>query len=112
MPRVTFIEPSGARREVSAADGVTLMEAAREHRIRGIVAQCGGACACATCHVYVAAAWIGKLEAREDMEEGMLEGAWKPRSNSRLSCQIHLTADLDGLEVEVPSRQASLENDQ
>jgi 2Fe-2S ferredoxin len=112
MPRVTFIEPSGARREVRAAAGVTLMEAAREHGIRGIVARCGGACACATCHVYVAGEWIGKLEPLEDMEEGMLEGTWEPRSNSRLSCQIHLTPALDGLEVAIPPRQASLEDDQ
>lgn len=112
MPRVVFIEPSGERREVSAPDGLTLMEVARQHGIEGIVAQCGGACACATCHVYVAADWLGKLEPREDMEEGMLESAWEPRVNSRLSCQIHLTPRLDGLEVTVPARQNLLEDEQ
>jgi ferredoxin, 2Fe-2S len=112
MPRVTFIEPSGARREVIAAPGVTLMEAARAHGIAGVVARCGGACACATCHVYVAPAWLARLEPREDMEEGMLESAWEPRPNSRLSCQIHLTPALEGLEVQVPARQASFEDDQ
>jgi ferredoxin, 2Fe-2S len=112
MPRVVFIEPDGTRRDVAAPAGTTLMEAARQHGVRGIVAQCGGACACATCHVYVAAAWLARLEPREDMEEGMLESAWQPSSNSRLSCQIHLTEALDGLEVEVPPRQGSLEDDQ
>jgi ferredoxin, 2Fe-2S len=106
MPRITFIEPDGNRREVDAGIGVTLMETARQHGIRGIVARCGGACACATCHVYVASGWLAKLEPREDMEEGMLESAWEPRPNSRLSCQIHITRALDGLEVQVPEQQA------
>jgi ferredoxin, 2Fe-2S len=108
MPRVIFIDPSGARREVDATEGVTLMETARAAGIEGVVALCGGACACATCQVYVAPAWLAKLAPREDMEEGMLESAWEPRPNSRLSCQIHITAALDGLEVEVPAGQGSL----
>jgi ferredoxin, 2Fe-2S len=105
MPRIVFTEPSGARREVDAPVGVTLMEVARQHGVQGVVAQCGGACACATCHVYIDAAWLGKLGPREEMEEGMLETAWEPRDNSRLSCQVHITADLDGLRVTVPQRQ-------
>jgi 2Fe-2S ferredoxin len=105
MPRIVFIEPAGARREVDAPVGVTLMEAARQNGVRGVVAQCGGACACATCHVYVERAWFGRLGPREEMEEGMLESAWEPRDNSRLSCQIIVTADLDGLQVAVPQRQ-------
>jgi 2Fe-2S ferredoxin len=105
MPKIVFIEPGGRRREINAPLGITLMETARQHDVQGIVAQCGGACACATCHVYVDPAWMAKLDAREDMEEGMLETAWEPRNNSRLSCQIHITADLDGLEVTVPARQ-------
>ena len=112
MPLIVFIEHGGTRREVRAPEGVTLMEVARQHGIEGIVAQCGGACACATCHVYVAPQWLEKLEPREDMEEGMLENAWEPRPNSRLSCQIHVTAALDGLEVRVPERQNLLEDDQ
>ena len=80
MPRVVFIEPGGARREIDAPVGITLMEAARQNGVQGIVAQCGGACACATCHVYVAAEWQKRLAACEDMEEGMLETAWEPRS--------------------------------
>jgi ferredoxin, 2Fe-2S len=107
MPRIIFIQPSGARREIDAPLGITLMEAAVQNGIAGVIAQCGGACACATCHVYVDAAWILKLEPREEMEEGMLENAWQPLKNSRLSCQIHITADLDGLEVRVPQQQGA-----
>ncbi len=105
MPRIIFIEPDGGRRAVDAPVGISLMEVAKQQGIAGVVAQCGGACACATCHVYVDPAWMGKLPPREDMEEGMLEIAWEPRPNSRLSCQIEITAGLDGLVVTVPGRQ-------
>jgi ferredoxin, 2Fe-2S len=105
MPRITFIEPDGFRRELDAPLGITLMEVAKQSGVQGILALCGGACACGTCHVYVDAAWLPKLGVREEMEEGMLECAWQPRGNSRLSCQIHVTADLDGLVVSVPQRQ-------
>lgn len=105
MPKIVFTEPDGRRREIDAPAGITLMEAARQNGVQGIVAQCGGACACATCHVYIDPAWLAKLEPREDMEAGMLESAWEPRANSRLSCQIHVTAALDGLQVTVPQRQ-------
>jgi ferredoxin, 2Fe-2S len=105
MPRIVFIEPDGFRHEIDAPVGITLMEAAKQNGVKGILALCGGACACATCHVYVDAAWVPKLGVREEMEEGMLESAWQARDNSRLSCQIHVTADLDGLVVSVPQRQ-------
>jgi len=105
MPKVVFTEPGGGRREIDAPIGITLMEAARQHGVQGVVAQCGGACICATCHVYIHPSWFGKLEPREEMEEGTLENAWEPRDNSRLSCQIHITAELDGLQVTVPQRQ-------
>jgi 2Fe-2S ferredoxin len=105
MPRIVFIERGGGRREIDAPLGITLMEVARQHGVQGVVAQCGGACACSTCHVYIDPSWISKLEPRDEMEEGMLENAWEPRANSRLSCQIHITADLDGLTVTVPERQ-------
>jgi 2Fe-2S ferredoxin len=105
MPRIVFNEPGGVRREIEAPAGITLMEAAVQNNVQGIVAMCGGACACATCHVYVDSGWLPKLEPREEMEEGMLESAWQPRSNSRLSCQVHLNAGLDGLEVTVPQQQ-------
>jgi 2Fe-2S ferredoxin len=105
MPKIVFIEPGGARREITAPVGITLMEAARQNGIQGVVAQCGGACACATCHVYIDPAWTTKLEPREDMEEGMLETAWEPRENSRLSCQVHVTAEMEGMQVTVPRQQ-------
>ena len=105
MPKVTFIESSGARREVDAPLGTTVMEAAVQNGVTGILAMCGGACACATCHVYVGAAWLAKVGPVEEMEEGMLEAAWQQRDNSRLSCQIQVSAELDGLEVTVPEQQ-------
>jgi 2Fe-2S ferredoxin len=105
MPKIVFIEPGGSRREINAPLGLTLMEAARQHGVDGVVAQCGGACACATCHVYIDPAWLSRLPPREEMEEGMLETALELRDNSRLSCQIHIAADLDGLQVTVPQRQ-------
>ena len=105
MTKVTYIDAAGASRTVDAQIGSTVMETALRNSVPGIEAECGGACACATCHVYVAPQWMAQLPPREDMEEGMLESAWEPRANSRLSCQIHLTAALDGLEVTVPERQ-------
>ncbi len=99
------MQPDGTRREIDAPLGTTVMEAAVQNQVHGIVALCGGACACATCHVYVDEAWLGKVGRREEMEEGMIEAAWEPRENSRLSCQIHVTAELDGLEVTVPAQQ-------
>jgi 2Fe-2S ferredoxin len=106
MARVVFVQPDGARRDVEAPIGITLMEVARQNAVAGILAQCGGACACATCHVYVHASWFARLPPVEDMEEGMLETAWEPRDNSRLSCQIEITPALDGLEVTIPAQQA------
>jgi 2Fe-2S ferredoxin len=105
MPKVVFLQPDGIRREIEVPVGITLMEAARQHGVMGVVAQCGGACACATCHVYVDPTWLGTLDPPEEMEQGMLETAWEPRDNSRLSCQVHMTANLNGLQVTVPSRQ-------
>jgi ferredoxin, 2Fe-2S len=105
VPRVVFVQPDGVRRPIDVPAGITLMEAARQNGVAGIVAQCGGACACATCHVYVDRSWLSRLDPPEDMEEGMLETAWEPRDNSRLSCQVHVTATLDGLEVTVPEKQ-------
>jgi len=105
-PRIVFIEAGGRRHEVEARAGISLMEVAKQHGVPGIVAQCGGACACATCEVYVEQGWLARLEPPEDMELGMLESAYEPRSNSRLSCQIPITPQLDGLEVGIPPRQA------
>ncbi|MDP9083302.1 MAG: 2Fe-2S iron-sulfur cluster-binding protein [Pseudomonadota bacterium] len=105
MPKIAFIHAGGARRRIDAPLGITLMEAARQNGVQGVVAQCGGACACATCHVYIDPVWLTKLQPPEDMEQGMLETAWEPRSNSRLSCQIYITAELDGMTVTLPERQ-------
>lgn len=105
MPTIVFVQPDGVRRQIEAPVGITLMEAARQHDVQGVIAQCGGACACATCHVYIGRQWLPQLAPSEEMEQGMLETAWEPRDNSRLSCQIHLTAALNGLEVSVPARQ-------
>ena len=106
MPLIVFIDRGGTRREVRAPDGVTLMEVARQHGIDGIVAQCGGACACATCHVYVDEAWREKVGAPTPMEEDMLDFGFDVRPNSRLSCQIKVSDELDGLVVSTPERQA------
>ena len=107
MPRITFIEPDGFRREIDAPLGITLMEAARQHGIRGIVAQCGGACACATCHVYIDAAWLAKvgLPAAGSQEASMLSFAAVTQPDSRLSCQIPVTEALDGLILRMPEGQ-------
>ena len=106
MPKIVFIEPDGRRREVDAQIGVSLMETARQHGIAGILALCGGACACATCHLYVGAAGIAGLPPPEDMEQGMLESVALPRDSSRLGCQVLVTQALDGLEVTIPAEQA------
>jgi ferredoxin, 2Fe-2S len=105
MPKVVFIEPAGTRREIQAPAGISLMQAALQNKVEGIIALCGGACACATCQVYIDPAWLAKLGAREDMEEGMLEAAFEPKANSRLSCQITLTPALDGLIAVIPAQQ-------
>lgn len=105
MPKITFIEHSGAEHVVDADVGLSVMEAAVRNSVPGIDADCGGACACATCHVYVDAAWIEKTGKSEAMEESMLDFAHEPKENSRLSCQINMTVDLDGLIVRLPEFQ-------
>ena len=105
MPKITYIEHNGTEHVVDAEAGVSVMEAAVKNMVPGIDADCGGACACATCHVYVDEAWAGKLAKRESMEESMLDFAAEPKENSRLSCQITVKADLDGLVVRLPEFQ-------
>jgi len=105
MPKVTFIDPDGTRRAVEAPLGWTVMEAAVKNDVPGIEAECGGACACATCHVYVDEAWMDAVGSAEPMEADMLDFASDLRPNSRLSCQIKITPDLDGLIVTTPERQ-------
>ena len=106
MARITYIEFGGQQHVVDVADGMTVMEGARDNDIPGIEADCGGACACSTCHVYVDEAWIERLPPREAMEEDMLDFAWQPDPRrSRLTCQLRVTGDLDGLVVTMPERQ-------
>lgn len=105
MPNITFIDSKGAARTVEAEIGSTVMETAVRNAVPGIEAECGGACACATCHVYVDDAWVARTGTAEPMEEDMLDFAFEVRPNSRLSCQIRVRAELDGLIVRTPDRQ-------
>ena len=105
MTRLTFIANDGTRFEVEAENGSTVMENAIRNAVPGIEAECGGACACATCHVYVDEAWTGIVGEPEPMEEDMLDFAYDVRPSSRLSCQIKVRTELDGLVVQVPERQ-------
>ena len=106
MAKITFIGAEGTRYDVDADNGSTVMETAIRNDVPGIEAECGGACACATCHVYVDEAWTDAVGQPEPMEEDMLDFAYDVRPTSRLSCQIKVTDDLDGLVVTVPERQA------
>jgi 2Fe-2S ferredoxin len=103
--KVTFIEDSGKEHTVEVAEGWSLMEGAVKHLIPGIDADCGGACACATCQVYVAPDWMAKLPPRSDMEETMLDFAPDVTAQSRLSCQLRMTAALDGIVLKLPKSQ-------
>jgi len=105
MVKITFIDAAGQSRTVEAEEGSTVMEAAIRNDVPGIEAECGGACACATCHVYVDEAWVEKLPKPESMEEDMLDFAYDVRTESRLSCQIRVTAQVDGLVVRTPEQQ-------
>jgi 2Fe-2S ferredoxin len=105
MPKIIFIDHAGSRRDVEAKAGQSIMEAAVANMIPGIDADCGGACACATCHVYVGEAWADKIKAKDDMEESMLDFAEGVQEHSRLSCQILMKDELDGIEVTTPESQ-------
>jgi len=102
---VTFVQPDGSRQTVEAKTGTSLMEAAVDNDVAGIVAECGGACSCATCHVYVDAAWVEKLPPPDAQEDGMLDCVLDRTAQSRLSCQIEIGPQLDGLLVQVPDAQ-------
>lgn len=105
MAKITFIQPDGQSQTVEAEPGLTVMEAAKMNNIAGIEAECGGACACATCHVFVDASWRAAAGQPTDMEEDMLDFAFDVREESRLCCQIKVTAALDGLVLRVPAKQ-------
>ncbi len=106
MIKLTFITADDVTFEVEAEEGSTVMENAVRNGVPGIEAECGGSCACATCHVYVDDNWTDAVGQPEPMEEDMLDFAYEVQPNSRLSCQIRVREDLDGLTVRVPERQA------
>ncbi|HEV2570691.1 2Fe-2S iron-sulfur cluster-binding protein [Methylocella sp. CPCC 101449] len=105
MPKITFIDANGTSRTVEADVGSTVMETAIRNNVPGIDAECGGACACATCHVYVDEAWVEKLPKASSIEEDMLDFAYDVRPGSRLSCQIKVSNEIDGLTVTTPEQQ-------
>ena len=106
MPKITYIEHTGKSHTVELPNDISVMEGAIQNNIPGIDADCGGACACATCHVYVDKKFFDKLPKKEDSEQDMLDVAYQPNSFSRLSCQIIVSDELDGLVVKMPSKQA------
>ena len=106
MPSITFIHPDGRRQQIEASAGESAMQAAMRNDVNGILAECGGNAMCATCHVYVDEDWLARLPAMGGDEDALLDGAAaERRPNSRLSCQIKLAADLDGLVLNLPDRQ-------
>ena len=106
MPKITYIEHNGKSHTIEIPKELSVMEGALQNNIPGIDADCGGACACATCHVYVDEKWFDKLQKKEDAEQDMLDMAFEPKKFSRLACQITATDELDGLVVKMPSKQA------
>ena len=105
MPKITYIDSTGEQRTIDIEKGLTVMEGAVQNQIPGIDADCGGGMACATCHVYVKEEWLNKIPKVEDAEQDMIDMAFEPKKNSRLSCQIIVSDELDGLVVTTPSKQ-------
>ena len=105
MAKITFIEHNGTEHVVDGENGMSVMETAVKNMVPGIDADCGGACACATCHVYLQGDWVDKLGERSEMEEDMLDFAFEVQDSSRLSCQIRVSDDIDGLVLKVPEKQ-------
>ena len=106
MAKITYIEHSGKSHTVEVANGLTIMEGAVQNNIPGIDADCGGSMACATCHVYVKDDWFNKINEKSEGEDDMIDQAYEPKKISRLSCQITISEELDGLEVNLPEKQA------
>ena len=105
MAKITYITHEGKKNTVEVPNGLSVMEGALQNNIEGIDADCGGSMACATCHVYVPENWYDKIEKIHDAEQDMLDMAYEPKKNSRLSCQIIVSNDLDGLEIITPLKQ-------
>ena len=106
MPKITYIDDEGNSKTIEIENGLSVMEGAVQNNIPGIDADCGGSMACATCHVYVEEKWFNKLPKAEDAEVDMIDMAFEPKKNSRLSCQLIITEELDGLEVTTPEKQS------
>ena len=106
MPKITYIDSSGNSKTINIANGLSVMEGAIQNNIPGIDADCGGGMACATCHVYVKEEWLNKLDKPEDAEQDMIDMAFEPKKNSRLSCQLIVSDELDGLQVTTPEKQS------
>ena len=106
MAKITFIDKDGNQKKIEIENGLTVMEGAIQNNITGIDADCGGSMACATCHVYVQDEWFNKIEKAEDAEQDMIDMAHEPKKNSRLSCQLIVTDQLDGLVVTTPEKQS------
>ena len=106
MPKITYQDNQGNSKIIDVENGLTVMEGAIQNDIPGIDADCGGSMACATCHVYVEEKWLDKLPKAEEAEVDMIDMAFEPRKNSRLSCQIIVSDELDGLKVTTPSQQS------
>ena len=105
MPKITYIDRTGNSKTIEVENGLTVMEGAVQNNVPGIDADCGGGMACATCHVYVEDSWLNKLPKAEDAEQDMIDMAFEPKKNSRLSCQLIVSDELDGLVVTTPSKQ-------
>jgi 2Fe-2S ferredoxin len=105
MPKIIYVEHNGAEHVIDAEEGQSVMQAAVDHFVPGIIAECGGACSCATCHGYVDPAWSARVPAKSAGEEAILDGVMRTRDNSRLTCQIRMTRELDGLVVHLPASQ-------
>ena len=106
MPRITYKDFQGNSKTIEVENGLSVMEGAIQNEIPGIDADCGGAMACATCHVYVKDEWFNKIPKAEDAEVDMIDMAYEPKKNSRLSCQIIVSDQLEGLEVTTPEKQS------
>ena len=106
MAKITYIEHNGKNHTIDVTNGLSVMEGAVQNNIPGIDADCGGSMACATCHVYVEEKWLNKLPKAEEAEEDMIDMAFEPKKNSRLSCQIIVSDELDGLKITTPSQQS------
>ena len=105
MPKITYKDFQGNSKTIEVENGLTVMEGAIQNNIPGIDADCGGSMACATCHVYVEEKWLNKIKKAEEAEEDMIDMAFEPKKNSRLSCQLIVSEELDGLTVTTPSKQ-------